>query len=64
MESSSGHPTHAKQYAVFLIIKKLTRFGGNWDEWSGKLLTLLGEFPNVDVTRMGFPDNWREYISS
>ncbi len=52
-----------KIFAVFLIIKKLTRFGGNWDEWSGKLLTLLGEFPNVDVTRMGFPDNWREYIS-
>ena len=52
-----------KIFAVFLIIKKLTRFGGSWDEWSGKLLTLLGEFPNVDVARMGFPDNWREYIS-
>ncbi len=51
-----------KIFAVFLIIKKLTRFGGNWDEWSGKLLTLLGEFPNVDVTRMGFPGNWREVI--
>lgn len=51
-----------KIFAVFLIIKKLTRFVGKWDEWGGKLLTLLGEFPNVDVTRMGFPDNWREVI--
>jgi len=52
-----------KIFAVFLIIKKLTRFGYSWSEWRGKLMTLLGEFPNVDVTRMGFPDNWREYIS-
>lgn len=51
-----------KIFAVLLIMKKLTRFGGSCDEWSGKLLTLLGEFPNVDVTRMGFPINWRELM--
>ncbi len=51
-----------KIFAVFLIIKNLTRFCGNWNEWSGKLLTLLGEFPNIDVARMGFPNNWREII--
>lgn len=52
-----------KIFAVLLIIKKLNRLAGNWEEWSGKLLTLLGDFPNVDVTRMGFPDNWKEVIS-
>jgi len=51
-----------KIFSIFLIIKKLTRFSTSWDEWSGKLITLLGEFPNVDVIRMGFPDNWREIL--
>jgi len=51
-----------KIFTIFLIIKKLTRFSTSWDEWSGKLLTLLGEFPNVDVIRMGFPNNWREVL--
>lgn len=51
-----------KVFSVFLLIKNMMHFQDKWDEWSGKLLTLLGEFPKVDVTRMGFPDNWREII--
>jgi hypothetical protein len=47
---------------VFLLIKKMMHFQDKWDEWSGKLLTLQGEFPDIDVGRMGFPQRWREVL--
>ncbi len=49
-------------FSVFLIIKNLMLVRSNWDQWRGKLLTLLGEFPEVDVGKMGFPENWRDVL--
>ncbi|MCK4752702.1 MAG: Abi family protein [Planctomycetes bacterium] len=51
-----------KIFSVFLIIKDLMFMRNQWDGWSGKLLTLLGDFPGVDVSRMGFPKNWRDIL--
>ena len=51
-----------KIFAVLLVIKKLTGYIGTWDEWSGKLLTLLGEYPDINLNMMGYPDNWREVL--
>lgn len=51
-----------KVFSVFLLIKKMMHFQDKWDEWSGKLLTLQGEFPDIDVGRMGFPQHWREVL--
>ena len=53
---------NTKIFAVFLIIRKLMLVRGNWDQWSGELLTLLGEFPKIDVSKMGFPENWRDLL--
>ncbi len=53
---------NSKIFSVFLLTKKLMHFRDKWDEWSGKLLTLLGEFPDVDVYEMGFPQDWREVL--
>ena len=51
-----------KIFAVFLLIKKMMHFRDKWDQWSGKLLTLLGNYSEIDVTEMGFPEDWRELI--
>ncbi len=51
-----------KIFSVFLLIKKMMHFHDTWDQWSGKLLTLLGEFPDIDNVKMGFPENWRELL--
>ena len=51
-----------KLFAIFLIIKKLTLYGENWNRWSDRLLTLLGDFPETSKTKMGFPENWRELL--
>ena len=40
----------------------MMHFQDKWDEWSGKLLTLLGEFPEIDASNMGFVENWREIL--
>jgi len=53
---------NSKIFAVFLLIKKMMHFQDKWDEWSGKLLTLLGEFPRIDVSNMGFVENWRAIL--
>jgi abortive infection bacteriophage resistance protein len=50
---------NSKIFAVILLIKKMMHFQDKWDEWSGKLLILLGEFSKIDVSKMGFPLNWR-----
>jgi len=49
-------------FGIFLLIKKMMHFQDKWDEWSGKLLSLLGEFPEVHVEPMGFPEKWREIL--
>jgi len=48
-----------KIFGVFLLIKKMMHFRDKWDDWSNKLLRLFEEFTMVDVTEMGFPDDWR-----
>ena len=53
---------NSKIFSVFLLIKKMTHFRDKWDDWSGKLLTLLGEFTEIDVSKMGFPSNWRDIL--
>jgi len=53
------HVNNGKIFGVFMLIKKMMHFQDKWDEWSGKLLVLLGEFPDIQVVHMGFPEDWR-----
>ncbi|MDD5135261.1 MAG: Abi family protein [Phycisphaerae bacterium] len=53
---------HSRIFSVLLLIKNMMHFRDKWNEWSGKLLILLGEFSEVDTSNMGFPENWRELL--
>jgi abortive infection bacteriophage resistance protein len=53
---------NSKTFAVILLIKKMMHFQDKWDEWSGKLLILLSDFSRIDVSKMGFPSNWRDVL--
>lgn len=53
---------NSKIFAVILLIKKMMHFQDKWDEWSGRLLALLSEFSKIDVSKMGFPSNWRDVL--
>jgi len=51
-----------KVFSVFMLIKKMMHFQDKWDEWSGKLLTFLGEFSDIEIDKMGFSEDWKEVL--
>lgn len=51
-----------KIFCIILALKHLTHMWNKWYEWSKKLSVLLETFSHVDVTKMGFPRNWRHLI--
>lgn len=52
----------SKIFSVFMLLKKMTHYQDKWDEWCGKWLSLLGEFSELDLSRMGFPDDWKNRL--
>jgi len=54
----------SKTFCIFLIFKKLIIIPGEWENFKNNLLQLLEEHNDIDIKRMGFPDDWGDRINS
>jgi len=54
----------SKIFCIFLIFKKLIIIPGEWENFKNNLLQLLEEHNDIDIKRMGFPDDWGNRINS
>lgn len=62
-KSSSWEGTsNDKIFCVILILKHLTYMQQKWKDWIQRLLTLLETSSLVDISKMGFPDDWKHLI--
>lgn len=55
--------SNSKIFCVFLIFKKLIIISGQWENLKCNLIQLLEEYNDVDIKRMGFPDDWEDRIN-
>ena len=56
--------SNSKIFCLFLIFKKLIIIPGEWENFKNNLLQLLEEHSDIDLKRMGFPDDWKDRINS
>ena len=56
----------AKEFPTFLVLKNI--FAKSWpDRWNSlelELESIIDAFPNVSLSPMGFPDNWKSILGS
>ena len=52
-----------KIFAVFFIAKSLSADRNERGKWISRLLSLIKEYPDVNIDRMGFPDGWCEMLT-
>ena len=61
LENSSNLPIEANRvYFVFSMILYMLQYISPKADFAGKIRSLLVEYPNVDPSAMGFPENWQE----
>ena len=51
-----------KLFCVMLILKRLTHIEKKWDDWVQRLLMLFETYPFVDISKMGFPRDWKQLV--
>lgn len=56
--------SNSKIFCVFMIFKKLIIIPGQWGIFKNNLIQLLKKYDDVDIKRMGFPDDWGNRINS
>lgn len=52
-------PTPDRFYAVAVVLHDLLKSIHGGTCWAGRLEQLIGSYPAVDATAMGFPQNWK-----
>lgn len=49
-------------FASLICLKHLIPSDRHWNEFVEKIYDLLEKYPAVEPERMGFPENWKEYL--
>lgn len=54
-----------KQFMTFVVLERICErsWPDRWNEMVGQLDTLIKFHPAVDITRIGFPSDWREALT-
>jgi len=59
------HPVrNDKVFCVLLVCKGLVRMKERWEQFLANLVALIREYPQVDLRRMGFPENWQRILKN
>lgn len=53
-----------KLFPVLLVIKRMTNTEKEWCAFHGSLLQLIEEYPEANLSFMGFPVNWQTVLSA
>jgi len=54
--------SNSKIFCVFMIFKKLIIIPGQWEPFKNNLIQLVEKYNDVDIERMGFPEDWEDRI--
>ncbi len=51
-----------KIFSVLVCMKYLLTKDSHWPDFVCTLEALINKYPNVQISSMGFPENWKEYL--
>lgn len=49
-------------FAVLLVLKRMTQEDAIWRTFKASLIGLIENYPEANLTTMGFPENWKEIL--
>ena len=50
-------------FGVLLCLFHLIPHDAHWEEFVDRLETLIDKYPSVNISTMGFPENWKAYLT-
>ena len=51
-------------FGVLICLFHLIPHDTHWDEFIDQLEELIQKYPSVNISTMGFPENWKDYLSA
>ncbi len=57
-----GRIPNNRLFATLLCLRHILKDNKNWIEFVGELVRLIEKYPNVDISTMGFPDDWEDLL--